>query len=516
MAIFAGGTMLSRVLGLVRDVVIAGIIPTVARDAFLFAFRLPNMLREILGEGASNAAFVPVLAEAQEKGELQAYRELVSALFSAMILMLSLVTIAGVLVMPGLPWVLDALRPLTGAAPKAPEELALTIQLMQWTFPYLFFIGLAAFAMAPLFTMRHYATPSWSPALLNVALIACAAGLRGYFDNPAWALVIGVWIGGIAQLAVLMAAMRRHAGVIWPNFRLRHPGIRQAGWLLLPVLFGQATSEVNKLVDNFFAYSLESGTVTALFYANRLVQLPLSIFGVAVSVAILPSISRAAARNDLDEVRGTLLHGFRQTYFLVLPAMLGLIALRDPIMRLLFERGEFSPRETEMAATALFYYGFGLLAFVWVKISVQGFYAMQDTRTPVLISTGCMFLNILLNAALVGPMGYRGLALATTISFALNFVLLYLFLNVRVGPLWDAASRRTLVRGGLAAIVACAAAYGLAHRIERHLGHETLLLQLLAVLGPIGLAAVLYLSLARALRLEGLEQMVRLIRRNSG
>lgn len=514
MAIFAGGTLISRVLGLVRDVIVAAMIPTIARDAFLFAFRLPNMLREILGEGATNAAFVPVFSQSQEKDTEEAFRDLVSAMFSAMILVLGLVTIAGVLLMPGLPWVLDALRPLTGAAPKDPAQLTMTIRLMQWTFPYLFFIGLAAFAMAPLFTLRHYATPSWSPALLNVALIACALLLSGYFDNPAWALVTGVWLGGVAQLAVLLVAMRRHAGVLWPNFRLRHPGIPKAGWLLLPVVFGQATSEVNKLVDNFFAYSLEDGTVTALFYANRLVQLPLSIFGVAVSVAILPSISRAAARNEMGEVRETLLHGFRQTLFLVLPAMVGLIALREPIMRLLFERGEFDPRETAMSATALLYYGFGLLSFVWVKVAVQGFYAMQDTRTPVIVSTGCMFLNILLNAALVGAMGFRGLALATTVSFTLNFVLLYLFLNLRVGPLWDVGARQTLVRVGLATAVACSAAYGLAYRIERHLGHETFWLQLLAVAAPIAVAAILYFGIVRTLRVEELGQITHLMRRN--
>jgi putative peptidoglycan lipid II flippase len=513
MAIFAGGTMISRVLGLARDVVTAAVIPTVFRDAFLFAFRLPNMLRDMLGEGATNAAFVPVLAEAREKGSEADFRALIGGLYSAMVLVLGLITVAGVLVMPALPWVLDLLRPLTGAEPKDAGQLATTIRLMQWTFPYLFFIGLAAFAMGPLFTVRHYGTPSWSPALLNVAIIVFALLLYRRMENPAWALVIGVWAGGIAQAAVLLRAMKRHTGVLWPSFHIGLPGVRRAGWLLLPIIFGQAAGEVNKLVDNFFAYSLEEGTVTALFYANRLVQLPLSIFGVAVSVAILPEIARAAARKETGAVRETLLHGYRQTLFLVLPAMCGLVVLREPIMRLLFERGEFSPEETAMGASALLYYGLGLLSFVWVKVSVQGFYAQQDTRTPVIISAASMLLNILLNCALVGPFGFRGLAFATTVSFTVNFALLYLFLNARVGTLWDRATADTAGRVILATVAACALAYGVTRRIELHFGTAGLAVQALAVMLPVALAAAAYLGLARALRIGELDHLLGIFRR---
>lgn len=515
MAVFAGGTLLSRVFGLIRDIVTAALIPTYARDAFLFAFRLPNMLRDILGEGATNAAFVPVFAEAQEKDTADGFRVLVSAVFSAMILVLAVVVVLGVLAMPALPWILDGLRPITGAAPKDPERLRMTIGLMQWTFPYLFFIGLAAFAMAPLFTMRRYGTPSWSPALLNVALIAFCVALYNYFDNPAWALVIGVWVGGVAQLGVLLFAMRRHTGVFVPNFRLRHPGIRKVFWLLLPVMFGQATAEVNKLVDNFFAYSLAEGTVTALFYANRLVQLPLSIFGVAVSVAILPAISRAVARGNHAEARDTVLHGYRQSFFLVFPAMLGLVVLREPIMRLLFERGAFSTRETDMASAALLYYGFGLLAFVWVKISVQGFYAHHDTRTPVIISAASMFLNILLNCVLVGPLGFRGLALATTISFTMNFVLLYAMLNVRVGTLWNRETAAAAFKIVLAGCMVTALAYGIAHQVQWRMGVEPFHARLLAVVLPVAAAASAYLGLAKALDIPELQHFAAIFRRSN-
>ncbi len=507
-AIFAGGTMFSRVLGLVRDVVVAAMIPEVSRDAFLFAFKLPNMLRDMLGEGATNAAFVPVFAESQEKDSPEEYRRLVRAVMSAMLVLLALITVLGVALMPVLPGVLNALRPLTNSTPKEAAELATTVRLMQWTFPYLFLIGMAVFAMAPLFVAKHYGTPSWSPLLLNVALIACCLLGRDWFPDPAWALVAGVWLGGIAQLAAMYWAMRRHAGVLWPSFELRHPGIPKAFLLLGPVIVGQATGEVNKLVDNFFAYSLESGTVTALFYANRLVQLPLSVFGIAVAVAILPSISRASVQGKEGEIRDTLLHGLRQTFFLVAPAMALLLLLREPIIRLLFERGHFDPATTERASTALLYYALGLLSFAWVKVSVQGFYAVQNTKTPVIIASASMFLNILLNCALVGPMGFRGLALSTSISFTINFVLLYVLLSERFGALWNAETGRVVVRILLAVGLMVAAAYGTSVRVERLFGVEGFGGKLAAVALPLGVAGAIYLLVCWVFRVPELIQFI--------
>lgn len=512
-AVFAGGTLLSRVLGLVRDVVVAAVIPTAARDTFFFAFRIPNMLRDMLGEGATNAAFIPVLTETQEKEGDTSFRELIAAIYSAMFVILSVVTVLGILAMPLVPYVLHALEPLTGSPARGPEEMAETVRIMQWTFPYLLFIGLTAFAMAPLFVAKRYGTPSWSPMLLNVALIVAPLLLTRFLVNEAWAMVVGVWLGGLAQLAVNLYAMRKYTGVLWPSFRLRHPGVRKASWLLIPLILGQATGEINKLIESFFAYSLEEGTVTALFLANRLVQLPLSIFGIAVAVAILPAISRAAANHQFDDIRDTLLHGYRQTFFLAFPAMMGLVVLREPIMRLLFERGAFGPAETERAAAALLYYGFGLLSFVWVKISVQGFYAVQNTRTPVIIATGSMFLNILLNAALVGPMGFRGLALATTISFTVNFLLLYASLYARYGLLWDRATSLSLYRIFLATTMTCGLLVVLDYRIERYLGIDGLGPRLIAVLLPLAAAGLAYPALCRALNVSEMNELLTAFRR---
>ena len=365
MAIFAGGTMISRVLGLVRDIVVANVLPPVSREAFLFAFRFPNMLRDMLGEGAVNAAYVPLFSRSLETEGEAPFRRLVRACFGAVILLFAVLTAIGILLAPLLPVVLGWLSPFSDAEMPGEAQLSLTISVVAWVMPYLFFIGTAVFAMGPLFVMRHYGTPSWSPAILNVFLILACVWHAHWFPDPIWALVAGVWLGGLGQLAVMLFAMGRHAGVLLPSFELRHPGIRKAMLLLVPVILGQATGEVNKLVDAFFAYKLEA--VTYLYYANRLVQLPLSVFGMAVAVAILPSISAAAARKDHEEIRTTLLHGLRQSAFLVLPAVAGLLLLAEPLMQLFYAHrgGEFSGLDAHHAAVALTYYAWGLLGFAW-------------------------------------------------------------------------------------------------------------------------------------------------------
>ncbi len=456
---------------------------------------------------------MPVFSESIEKDTPERYRELVSSLLSAMLLLFGALTLFGVLLIPLFPDLLDLLRPLTNQPPKDAEQLAATVRLMQWTFPYLFLIGLAVFAMAPLFTVNRYATPAWSPALLNVALIACCVLLYNRFENPSWALVAGVWLGGLLQLAVMFGSMRRHAGVAWPNFHLRDPGILKVAFLLGPVIVGQAAGEVNKLVDSMFAYSLEHGTVRALFYANRLIHLPLAIFGIAVSVAILPAISRAAARKADGEIHDTLLHGLRQTFFLVGPAMVGLMVLAPPIVRLLFERGEFGPEATLRTAAALRYYAVGLIAFAWVKVCVQGFYAEQNTKTPVIVASGSMLLNILLNCVLVGPMGFRGLALSTSAAFIVNFVLLYLLLSDRYGVLWDRDTARSIGRMLFAIAVMAFIAWAFGARAESFFGIETLRARAIGALLPIAAAALAYLGLCRVLRLEELEHFLSAFRR---
>lgn len=494
-AIFASGTLMSRVLGLVRNIVLARFIPGASLDMFLLAFKLPNMLRDMLGEGAVNAAFVPVLSEEKETGDKESFRKLAAACFAAMLLVFLAITLVAILLIPFVPTLMEWLRPLTGAEPKEAEYLANTILMMQWTFPYLVFIGLAAFAMAPLFVVGHYSTPSWSPALLNIALIATCVGLYRYFEEPAWALILGIWLGGLGQFAVLYWAMFRYTGVALPSFQLRHPGVQRAFLLLGPIIAGQAAGEVNKLVDGFFAYSV--GAVSTLFFANQLVQLPLSVFGIAVSVAILPGLSRAGTRGDKEYIGKALQNGWSQTAFLIFPAMLGLIVLAEPIVRLVYERGEFSVENTHDTATALCFYAAGLWAFAWVKISVQGFFAVQNTKTPVIIASVSMILNILLNILLIGPMGFRGLALATTLSFSINFLALFWLLCRYYGPLYrNVEFLRSIMNITGISICMATVVYAVRHVLTVYLSTANFMHNLLMVLVPIGIGVGLYLALS--------------------
>ena len=511
MAIFAGGTMLSRVLGLVRDIVVANM-PPGARDVFLFAFRFPNMLRDMLGEGAVNAAFVPLFSRCRETEGEEAFQRLVRACLGAMLLLFAVLSLLGMMLVPLLPTVLASLDSWIGREP-AKVDMDLTLSVMYWIMPYFLLIGAAVFAMGPLFVVKRYGTASWSPVILNVAMIAICLFFTDYFPDPVWALVAGVWLGGIGQVIVMFHAMKKHTGVWLPSLELDHPGVRKAFLLLAPVILGQATGEVNKLVDSFFAYKLEA--VSYLYFSNRLVQLPLSIFGIAVAVSILPAISAAGARNDHKEIRETLIFGLRQSAFLVMPSLVGLLVLGEPLMRLLFVHpgGGFSVEEARNSANAMFYLAWGLLAFTWVKVAVQGFFAIHDTKPPVIVASLSMALNIVFIFLLVKPMGYEGLALATTLSYAANFLGLYVLLGRRFGALMSVPFAWALLKIGAAAAIMGMGTLAAHRYLVTVFPDHTLLHELLTVLLPIGVAMAIYPTCALLFRLEDAHQIWGVFRR---
>ena len=494
--------MISRVGGLVRDQVLMHFVSTASMDAFIVAFRLPNMLRDLIGEGAANAAFIPVFAQSIEKDTQAEFRRLVSACFSAMLLLLLGLSFLGVLYAPQMVQCSQWLDSFTKASRVNDVDLSLMIDLTRWIFPYLFFIGMAVFTMGPLFSLKHYSTSSWSPVLLNITLIICCLAavkipwVHRHLPQPAdaYALAIGVLSGGVAQLAVQYIAMGRHTGVWLPSFNLTHPGIRSVLWLLLPVLIGQATGEVNKFVDMIFAVSLGQGIPKIMYTANALVRLPQSIFGIAVAVAILPELSRAGARQDIAEIRSTLMLGLRQSFYLIMPAMLGILIIGEPIIRLLFQHGSFTAVDTTNTVAAMNYFAVGLLAFAGIKVTVSGFYAIKNTIFPVIIASISMGLNIVFIFFLVKPMGFRGLALATTLSYSINFIGLYIALCRRFGPLWDTDFLVGIGRIIAASTVMGGAVYGTYSALHHVFPHDTLLTRLLMVGGPIFMALLTYLA----------------------
>jgi putative peptidoglycan lipid II flippase len=420
-------TLASRVLGFARDLVIARAFGAAgATDAFFVAFRLPNLLRRLVAEGALSSAFIPVFTEyltARPRAEtLRMFR----AVSGAMLLLLAGLSAAGAL---GAPWIVRAMAPGFFADP---EVGALTVRLARVMFPYLLLVGLGALAMGVLNAHRHFLAPALAPLGLNVAMIAGALWLAPRLDQPVMGLAVGVLAGGAVQLLVQVPALRARGALVAPALEPRHPAVRRIARLMTPVVLGQSALHLGTLINTVIASFLAGGSVSYLYYADRLVEFPLGIFGIAVATAVLPTLAEQASRRDLSALRETLSFALRLATFVSLPAAIGLFVLREPIVRVLYERGRFGPAETEGTAAALAMYALGLVSFTVTRIGAQAFYALGDTRTPVRASLWAMAVNCALAAALAWPLGHAGLALATAVAATVNAGLLGLALRRRL------------------------------------------------------------------------------------
>lgn len=421
-------TLISRVFGFLRDMVIAMMFgSSAAADAFFVAFRIPNMQRRVLGEGAVTAAFIPVFSEYLNlKSEEEAWK-LTSNLFTILFVLLLGVSLGLILFAP---YVITFLAP---GFIDEPAKFELTVRLTRWMAPFLICIGLAALCMGILNTRKVFALPAAAPILLNISMIGAALLISPYMEQPIFGLAIGVLVGGALQLLVQLPAVVRRGLKFTFSLNWKHPGIVKMCKLMAPAILGLAVYEINIMVDTILASLLPGGSISYLYYGNRLVQLPLGVFGVALGIAILPMLSGQAARQEYSELKKTLSFGIRLVLFLTIPATVGLILLRFPIVNTLWERGEFSRATTDGAATALLYYSVGLCAFAGTKIIVAAFYSLQDTRTPAKIGIYSMALNIVLNLILMGPLQHGGLALATALSALFNSFLLIHCLRKRLG-----------------------------------------------------------------------------------
>ncbi len=432
-------TLLSRILGFVRDMVLARLFGAgAAADAFFVAYRIPNLLRELFAEGSMSAAFIPVFSEYLTKRTKRDAWELASAAFTTLLTILTGVCLLGILAAP---WIVSLIAPgFSGNA----ERQALTVLLTRIMFPYLLFIGLAALAMGVLNSVRSFAAPAFSPVLFNIGIIASAFLLAPLFAEPILAVAVGVVIGGFAQFLSQMPALRKAGLLFGWRFDFAHEGVRRIGWLMAPALIGLSVTQINILVSTILA-SYFPGGPTYLFYGMRLIHFPLGIFGVALATALLPSLATQAAKGELDALRGTLGFGLRLIFFVIFPAMVGLILLRIPIVHLFFEHGRFTAADTQGTAAAVLAYAVGLWAFAGVRIVVSAFYSLQDTRTPVKVAAAALSANVALSLFLMGPLRHAGLALATSVSAVLNMVMLVILLDRRLGPFdWDAIARSHL------------------------------------------------------------------------
>jgi putative peptidoglycan lipid II flippase len=422
-AVTGSMTMVSRVLGLARDVVLARMFgPGDGTDAFFLAFKIPNFLRRLFAEGAFNQAFVPVLSEYRSQRSHAEVKALVDAVAGSLGSVLVLLTLVVVLAAPLLA------IPLAWGFRDNADKFSLFVDMFRITFPYLLLISLAAFASAILNSYDKFAIPALTPALLNVALIGAAVLLSPYMARPEMALAVGVLIAGIAQLVFQLPALARLRLLPIPRLNRQHEGVRRIMSLMIPALFGVSVSQINLLLDTFIASLLVSGSVSWLYFSDRLVELPLGIFGIAIATVVLPSLSRKHADKSLDEFAAMLDWALRMVLLIAVPASVALILLAQPLIITLFQGQNFSVGDVGKVTSSLQAYTLGLLAFMSIKIFAPGYYSRQNTRTPVRIGIVAMVANMVMNLVLVFvfDFGHTGLALATSLAAMLNAGLLLL------------------------------------------------------------------------------------------
>jgi putative peptidoglycan lipid II flippase len=422
-------TTLSRILGFVRDMITALFLGAgFGADAFFVAFRIPNLLRRLFGEGALSAAFIPTYVETlQHEGRSEAAR-LARIAFTFTALVLCVITCAGVLLSP---WIVKIIAP---GFLSDPAKYDLTVDLNRVMFPYIFFISLVALASGVLNSMGHFSAPAAAPVILNLAMIGAVGVFTTYFDVPAYkALAWGVLAAGVLQLALQIPFMAKEQVKLRPDFNFGHPAFRRIGALFVPAAFGGAVYQINVLVGTILASLLPAGGVSWLYYADRVVELPLGVFAIALGTAVLPSMSRQAASGDIKGLTRSLSYSLKFIAFFTIPASVALIVLGEPIISVLFQRGLFTAVDTRETSYALLYYTVGLWAFSGLKVVTQGFFSLKDTRTPVYISIASVIVNLVAGLLLMGPMAQGGLALATSVAAGFNVVTLFVLLVRRLG-----------------------------------------------------------------------------------
>ncbi len=412
-------TMISRLLGFVRDMLIARLFGVdLATDAFFIAFKIPNFLRRLFTEGAFAQAFIPALSESREQGSQEALKQFVDRTAGTLALVLMLVTILGMIAAPVL---------ITLFAPGfiwKGSQYELAVQMLRITFPYLFFISSVAFAGSVLNAHGKFAIPALTPALLNICMIAAAIWLAPMMAEPVIALAWGVFIAGVVQLLFQMPALMRLGLVPRLRFDFNDAGVKRMMGFMLPAILGVSATQINLLLDTLMASFLSAGSVSWLYYSDRLVEFPLGIFGVAVATVILPNLSRDHAADDTTAFSNSLDWGLRLVLLIGMPAMVGLLMLAEPILSTLFQYKEFGADDVHLAGQSLMAYSAGLLGFILIKVLAPGFTSRQDMKTPVRYGLYAIGANMLLNAALMFPMAHAGIALATSLSAFLNAFLL--------------------------------------------------------------------------------------------
>ena len=484
-------TFISRILGFAKDIILAKVFgATGAADVFFIAYRIPNLLRELFAEGSMSSAFIPVLTQYQTKHGRDEANRLVRSAFIFILIFAGITCVLGIVFAPA---IVSIIAP---GFLNDPEKFSDTVLLTKIMFPFLLFVSLAALVMGALNTRGVFFIPALAPAALNIVIITSIITLSMHFANPIVAVAIGVTAGGLAQFLFQLPSFfkkgytlkakskgvrSQESGVRSQNKEQRtkdreqrateaegddteyitaktkagiwHPALKRIGLLIIPATLGMAVVQVNVLVSTALASFLPEGSITYLYYSMRLIQFPIGMFGVAMGMAVLPALSEHSVKGEMNKLKEDFSFALRLLFFLTVPALAGLIALRVPIVSTLFQRGAFDYTATIGTSDALMFYSLGIWAIVGVKIVTVTFYSMQDTKTPVKIAAAAMLVNILLSLLLMGPMKHNGLALAVAISSCFNFVLLFYFLRKKIGAIGTKKIATSFVKTFLASAV---------------------------------------------------------------
>lgn len=513
-------TLISRVLGYVKDMILASYFGATAKsDVFFVAFRIPNLLRELFAEGSMSSAFIPVLTETQTKGGKEAANRLVRAVLLFILAVVGTICLLGIVFAPA---IVTVIAPGFMSEPVKFSDAVLLTRIM---FPFLLFISLASLVMGALNTRGVFFIPALAPALLNVVTIICIVLLASQFANPIVAVAIGIALGGLVQFLFQVPAYWRHgfsffrAGAKSERITfveaLTHPAMKRIGTLIIPATFGMAVAQINIFVSTILASYLKDGSITYLYYSMRLIQFPIGIFGVAMGMAILPALSEHAVKKEFGLLKEDFSFALRLLFFITVPAMVGLIALQMPIVNTLFQRGLFSSAAAFATSEALMYYSFGIWAIVGVRTITSTFYALQDTRTPVKIAACGVTINLVCSIVLMQTMQHNGLAFANSIAAAANFMLLFYFLRKRLGGIGTRRIAASFAKTGIAAAAMGVCGWlvtrGDLWTSSGHIIQKAILLALI-ILGCLGV----YLLISYLLKSEEMGYLVRKVRERMG
>lgn len=500
-------TFISRILGYVKDMILARYFgATGIADTFFVAFRIPNLLRELFAEGAMSAACIPVLTEYQTKHGREEAKRLLRITLAFILLSVGLICCAGIVFAP------EIVTVIAPGFAGMPQKFSLTVSLTRIMFPFLLFISLAALVMGALNTRRVFFLPALAPATLNITIILCVLIFAASIEQPILAVAWGVALGGFIQFAFQLPSFFRAGYSLRPDFDFKHKGLRKMAVLMIPATMGMAVAQINIFVSTILASYLPEGSITYLYYSMRLVQFPVGIFGVAMGMAVLPALSEHAVKGDYATLSEDFSYALRVLFFITVPAMAGLIALREPIVNILFQRGQFDYSATVETAHALLFYSLGIWSIVGVRVVTAGFYSMQDTRTPVKIAAVAVGANIIFSVILMQPLKHGGLALANTLASILNFTLLFLLLRKRLGAIDGGRILSSFLKSIFASAIMGVSAWILLHGTLWQSQGNTLQ-KVFYLSGTIIVCIGIYLAVVFLLRSEELLSVVRMIRK---